>query len=122
MESRALIYVASRLVALSALVAIASPAWSFDAAAAELQVKNNNCVKCHAVDRKKDGPAYRDVAAKLRAEPDAEKKVVFHITSGEKVKLPDGHEERHKKIKSDDEEQVKNVARWILSLEGGTKY
>ena len=122
MESRALVFVASRLVALSALAALAVPAWAIDAAAAELQVKNNNCVKCHAVDRKKDGPAYRDVAAKLRAEPDAEKKVVYHITSGEKVKLPDGHEERHKKIKADDEEQVKNVARWILSLEGGTTY
>jgi cytochrome c len=93
-----------------------------DATAAERIVKENNCFKCHAVDRKKDGPAYRDVAAKFRDVGDAESKLIFHMTSGEKVKFPDGHEERHKKVKVDDQAQLKNLAAWILSLEGGTKY
>jgi cytochrome c len=93
-----------------------------DAAQAEKLLKDSNCVKCHAVDRKKDGPAYRDVAAKFRTEPDPEDKVMHHITSGEMVKFPDGHEERHKKVKTDDVELRKNLVRWILSLEGGTKY
>jgi cytochrome c len=98
------------------------PAQAIDAGAAEQQLKSNNCVKCHAADRKKDGPAYRDVAAKFRPEPDAEQKIIHHMTAGNKVKLPDGHEETHKKIKTTDETQLKNLAQWILSLEGGTKY
>jgi cytochrome c len=122
MASKHLKFIASHLLTALALVAVASPVWSFDSSEAEQQLKANNCVKCHAVDRKKDGPAYRDVAAKFRTQPDAEKKVIYHITSGEMVKLPDGHEERHKKIKSNNEQQLQNLARWILSLEGGTKY
>jgi cytochrome c len=95
---------------------------AIDAPGAEKLVKDNNCFKCHTVDRKKDGPAYRDVAAKFRGQDDALPKLIQHMTAGEKVKFPDGHEERHKKIKAEDEEQIKNVAAWIMSLEGGTKY
>jgi cytochrome c len=99
-----------------------SVVWAIDAPAAEQLINQNKCTKCHTVDRKKDGPAYRDVAAKFRAEADAESKVLHHITAGEMVKFPDGHKERHKKLKADDPAEVKNVANWILSLEGGTKY
>jgi cytochrome c len=110
------------LTALVALWAFVAPAWAADATAAEQQLKTNNCTKCHTPDRKKDGPAYRDVAAKFRGETDAEKKLIHHFTSGEMVKLPDGHEERHKKIKTNDDAELMNLARWILSLEGGNKY
>jgi cytochrome c len=98
------------------------PARAIDAPGAEQLVKDNNCFKCHTVDRKKDGPAYRDVAAKFRGQEDAQSKLIQHMTSGEKVKFPDGHEERHKKIKVQDDAQLQNVAAWIMSLEGGTKY
>jgi cytochrome c len=100
----------------------AEPAWSIDATAADKVLKDNKCFKCHAVDRKKDGPAYRDVAAKFRTEGDAEAKLIHHITSGEMVKFADGHEEHHKKVKVDDPADLKNLADWILSLDGGTKY
>jgi cytochrome c len=113
---------ATHCLALLVVAAGLPAARAADASAAEQQLKSNNCVKCHAVDRKKDGPAYRDVAAKFRPEPDAEQKVIHHMTAGEKVKLPDGHEESHKKIKTNDEAQLKNLAQWILSLEGGSKY
>jgi cytochrome c len=106
----------------AALLLFTTPSWAIDGVAAEKLVKDNNCFKCHAVDRKKDGPAYRDVAAKFRAESDAQAKLIYHVTSGELVKFPDGHEERHKKIKVKDEEELKNLAGWILSLEGGKKY
>ena len=111
-----------RALAGAAVLVSAIPVWALDAAAAERLVNDNKCVKCHAVDRKKDGPAYRDVAAKFHGEAEAEAKVLHHITSGEMVKFPDGHQEHHKKIKVDDPEEAKNVARWILSLPGGTKY
>jgi cytochrome c len=97
-------------------------AWSVDAASAEQLIKDNKCNKCHTNDRKKDGPAYRDVAAKFKAEPDAQEKILHHLTAGEMVKLPDGHQEKHKKIKTPDDAALKNVAQYILSLEGGTKY
>ena len=100
----------------------AIPVWALDAAAAERLVNDNKCVKCHAVDRKKDGPAYRDVAAKFRAEPDAESKIVHHITAGDLVKFPDGHEEHHKKVKVASPAELDNLVHWILALEGGTKY
>jgi len=45
-----------------------------------------------------------------------------HVTSGEMVKFDDGHKEEHKKVKTQDLEQTKNLIYWILSLEGGTKY
>ena len=95
---------------------------AMDASAAEYLAKQSGCFKCHAVDRKKDGPALRDAAAKFRPMPDGQAKIVYHITSGEKVKFDDGHEEEHKKVKTKDVGEQKNLADWILSLEGGTKY
>jgi len=38
------------------------------------------------------------------------------------VKFDDGHKEEHKKVKTQDLEQTKNLINWILSLQGGTKY
>jgi cytochrome c len=87
-----------------------------DAAAAESLARQNGCLKCHAVDKKKDGPAYREVAAKYKGKADAEERLIHHITSGEKAKFPDGHEEEHKIIKTKDPVQMKNLVQWILSL------
>jgi len=104
------------------VLGLAPQARAQDANAAEQLVKDNKCGKCHAVDRKKDGPAFRDVAAKFKPEADAKTKIVHHVTSGEKVKFPDGHEEKHKQIKVKDQAELDNLVLWILSLEGGTKY
>jgi cytochrome c len=93
-----------------------------NAAAAEALMVDSGCNKCHKIDKKKDGPAYRDVAAKYRGKPDAEEKITFHVTSGEMVKFDDGHEEEHKKVKAKNSDDVKNLVNWILSLEGGKKY
>jgi cytochrome c len=114
-----------RWVATAALIALAccaggSALAANDSAARDL-ADDSGCFKCHGVDKKKDGPALRDAAAKYRGSPDAEEKLTFHVTSGEKVKFPDGHEEHHKKVKSKDDGEIRNLVRWILSLEGGTK-
>jgi len=92
-----------------------------NATTAEALAQQNGCFKCHAVAKKKDGPTYQDVAAKYRGEADAESRLIYHLTSGEKVKFDDGHEEKHKIVKSKDEKEIKNLADWILSLTGGTK-
>ena len=93
-----------------------------DVGAAESLAKHSGCNKCHALEKKKDGPALRDVAAKYRGDEHAQEKLIKHITSGEMVKFDDGHKEEHKKVKTQDPEQMKNLVDWILSLEGGTKY
>jgi cytochrome c len=93
-----------------------------DANAAQDLAKSSGCFKCHGIDKKKDGPALRDAAAKFKDKADAEDKLIFHVTSGEKVKFPDGHEEEHKKVKTKDPNETKNLVRWILSLEGGKTY
>jgi cytochrome c len=93
-----------------------------DAVAAQDLAKSSGCFKCHGLEKKKDGPAFRDAAAKFKTKDDGEEKLVYHVTSGERVKFPDGHEEDHKKVKTNDPKQTKNLVEWILSLEGGTTY
>jgi len=72
-----------------------SYAADFDAEAAKYVARANGCFQCHSIDKDKDGPAYQKVAEKFRGNPDAEKRILFHLTSGEKAKFPDGHEEEH---------------------------
>ena len=92
-----------------------------DEAAARDLAQSSGCFKCHGVDKKKDGPALRDVAAKYAGVADAEAKLIYHVTSGEMVKFDDGHEEHHKKVKTNSPNDTRNLVQWILGLEGGTK-
>lgn len=90
-----------------------------DAEAAKALARQNNCFKCHGVDKEKDGPAYKAVAEKYRGKANAQARLIEHITSGEKAKFPDGHEEEHKIVQTTppkDMEQIKNLVDWILSL------
>lgn len=88
-----------------------------DVDAAKALARENNCFKCHGVDKEKDGPSYKKVAEKYRGKPDAEQKLIRHLTSGEKAKFPDGHEEEHKNISGKaSPESIKNLVDWILSL------
>ena len=106
--------------ALACSVPVSLPA--VDAGAAQSLAQKSGCLKCHGIDKKKDGPALRDAAAKYKGNPDAQQKLFYHVTSGEKVKFEDGHEEEHKKVKTNNPNETRNLVDWILSLEGGTKY
>ena len=95
-----------------------SSAFAMDEEAAQQLARANNCFKCHAVGKDKDGPAYKKVAEKYKGKPEAVERLIEHVTSGEKAKFPDGHEEAHKIIKTDppnDKAQIKNLVEWILS-------
>lgn len=87
-----------------------------DAEAAKALAKENNCFICHAIDKVKIGPAWNQVAAKLKGDPKAEEKLISHLTSGHLVTFPDGHKEAHKVVKVDDPNTLKNLVNWILSL------
>ena len=55
---------------------------AFPAAANEELAKKHACFACHAVDKKMVGPAYKDVAAKYRADKDAPKKLAAKVKNG----------------------------------------
>jgi cytochrome c len=103
------------IIALATLLALPRAAYAVDDAAAEATARQNNCFKCHAVEKKKDGPAYKEVAAKYKGKADAEARLTTHLTTGEKAKFPDGHEEEHKVVKVKDPAELKNLVGWILS-------
>lgn len=85
-----------------------------DADAAQALAKKNNCFKCHAVDKKKDGPSYKEIAVKYKGKADAEQKLYLHLTTNPKVKV-DGKEEEHTALKTKKEDEIRNVVRWILT-------
>jgi len=92
----------------------AAHAADVDAVAAEALMKKSNCFKCHSVSQKKDGPSYKEVAAKYKGKPDAEKTLMTHLTTNPKVKV-DGKEEEHDSLKTKNEADVRNVVGWILT-------
>jgi cytochrome c len=106
------------VLAAAAGVLLLPGAHAFEEEAARELARQNNCFKCHAVAKDKDGPAYKKVAEKYKGKPEAQQRLVTHITSGEKAKFPDGHEEAHKIVKTDppnDMKQIRNLIDWILA-------
>lgn len=85
-----------------------------DANAAKALLKKNDCFKCHALDKKKDGPSYKEIAGKRKGEAGAADKLFKHVTTGPMVEV-EGKKEEHKIIKGTDE-QINNLIAWILSL------
>lgn len=102
-------------LALGALLATPAALAAVDAEAAQALMKKSDCFKCHSVDKKKDGPSYKEVAKKYKGKPDGEEKLIKHITTRPMIEI-DGKKEEHKAIKSTDPAEVKNVVDWILSL------
>jgi cytochrome c len=91
------------LPAAAALVAL--PARAVDEAAAQALLKTSGCMKCHAVSAQKEGPSFKETAAKYKGQPDAEAKLVAHLTT----------QKDHAHAKTDNEADVKNLVQWILA-------
>lgn len=102
------------------LAAVLSLCWSVsaqaqvDVDAAQALAKKSNCTKCHSVDKKKEGPPYKETAEKYKGKADAVEKLFTHLTTSPKVKV-DGNEEEHAGVKSKDETEIKNLIAYILS-------
>ena len=62
------------------------------------------CNTCHALDTKKMGPSFKDIAAKFKGKADAEKELVARLTAGK------GHPAV--KAPADD---VAAAVKWVLS-------
>jgi cytochrome c len=103
----------NNLVAWILALPVAAPV---DVGAAESLAIQSRCLKCHAVDVKKLGPAWKDVAAKYLGSVGGEDKLYKHVTTGRKAKFDDGHEESHPIVKTRDPDRINNLVNWILSL------
>jgi cytochrome c len=62
------------------------------------------CNTCHAVDTKKMGPSYKDIAAKFKGKADAEKELVAKLMAGK------GHP-----AAKGSEADVAAAVKWVLS-------
>ena len=103
------------------LAALLAAGWSVslhaaevDSAAALALAKKSGCLKCHAISAKKDGPSFKETAAKLKGKPDAEQTLFTHLSTNPKVKI-DGKEETHESPKTKKEAEIRNLVGWILS-------
>lgn len=95
------------LLTLVAAVAVTAPAFADQALATA-----KNCMACHAVDKKVVGPAYKDVAAKYKADKTAVDKLATKIMKGGAgvwgpVPMPANVQVS--------EAEAKKLAAWVLS-------
>jgi len=103
------------LAAAALLAALGAPAvaQAADAAAAQALARKENCLKCHSVDKKKEGPSFKDVSAKYKGKADAEAQLTEKLTKGMKAKTAGGAEEDRKTVKANAD--TTNMVQWILS-------
>jgi len=98
----------------AALLLLSGPATAVDEDAAKALAKKSGCLKCHAVDKKKDGPSFKETAAQYKGKADAVDKLFKHVTTSPTIKV-DGKEETHENVKSKNEADIKNLVAWILA-------
>jgi cytochrome c len=103
------------LIGLAGVCASAAiQAQSVDVSSAEALLKKSGCLKCHSVSAKKEGPSFKETAAKYKGKADAEQALTTHLTTNPKIKV-DGKEELHDALKTKNQADVKNVVQYILS-------
>jgi len=73
--------------------------------AQESAAKSAGCLNCHAVDAKKVGPSFKDIAKKYKGQADAEDKLVAALKSGK----------GHPAVKASDAD-IKGAVSWVLSM------
>jgi len=92
-----------RLIAMAVVASIALVVTGA-AGAQEALAKSSGCLNCHAVDTKKMGPSFKDIAAKYKGQADAQATLEAKLASGK------GHPPV--KASADD---VKSLVKWVLS-------
>jgi len=90
-----------------------------DAKAIQALMKKSDCFKCHSVDKKKDGPPFRETAKKYKDKykdnmAEAEQKIYTHLTTNPIVEV-DGVKEEHASLKTKSDADIRDVVQWILS-------
>jgi len=89
-------------------IAAAAAALVFAAGAATASpelAKKNGCTNCHEVDKKKVGPAFKDIAAKYKGKADAADKIAGELKAGK----------GHPAVKASDDD-IKALVKWVLAM------
>lgn len=97
----------------AALFIATSPAQAADG---EAIVKKARCVACHAVDQKRVGPAYKDVAAKYKGNAKAPAQLFDKVRHGGSGNWGEVPMLAHPADKISDDD-LKAAIAWILALE-----
>lgn len=102
----------ARVLALLGTLGVFAVTASASANDAQALATKYQCMACHKVESKLVGPAYKDVAAKYKGDPEAMNKLTAKVRNGGKgvwgqVPMPP-----NKTISDDD---LKTVIDWILS-------
>lgn len=88
-----------------AAIAAAGIAMTGIASADEALAKKDGCLTCHAIDKKKMGPSFKDTAAKYKGKADAQATLVARLKAGKE----------HPAVKANDAD-LETLSKWILSL------
>ena len=67
--------------------------------------KSGGCMTCHAVDAKKMGPSFKDIAAKYKGKADAQATLVANLKAGK----------GHPAVKTS-EADTASLVKWILAM------
>jgi cytochrome c len=97
----------------AAIFAATTPAHAADGEAA---VKKARCIACHAVDQKRVGPAYKDVAAKYKGDTKAPAQLFDKVRNGGSGNWGEVPMLAHPADKISDED-LKAAIAWILALQ-----
>lgn len=106
-------FVTLTLFALS-IFGSALSAHATDDSSTEALLKKSKCSTCHALDKKKVGPPYKEIAKKHMGMAGAEQKLYLHLTTHPKVDV-DGVGEEHVSLKSSNEAEIRAAIKWILA-------
>ena len=96
-----------------ASLAWAAPSFSADDAAVKALAQKNNCLACHAIDKKLVGPAYKEIAAKYKGDKAAEAKLIENVKKGSvgvwgQIPMP-----ANPNVK---DEEAKTLVQWVLAM------
>ena len=94
-----------------------NPAFAVNEDAASELAKAGKCFRCHSVEKAKKAPSYKRIAAKYKGNPDAEAKLLKHLSGVKSVKVEDGGDEDHEPPPSKGPDDLKNLVQWILTRE-----
>jgi len=85
--------------------ALSTAVFAAPALAQEDAAQSAGCLNCHAIDTKKAGPAFKEIAGKYKGKADAEATLV--------AKLKDG--KGHPATKAS-EADLKGIVKWVLAM------
>ena len=91
---------------LIAALAVASVAFAGAAQADQAMAKEKGCLGCHDIEKKKMGPAFKDVSAKYKGDAGAQATLAAKVSEGK------GHPKQTKASP----EEANSLVKWVLNV------